>query len=190
MTKQEIRKTYKQKRLLLSERERMKLDDMILIQFQQLSFPLDIRLLLNYFPLDKHAEISTNLFARYLEHFIPSLQIAYPVIEFQSNEMEAFIVNDETEFGDNVYGIHEPLNGLLADPELIDLVFVPLLAFDNHGFRVGYGKGFYDRFLKKCRKDVVIVGFSYFDPLENIADKNQFDVPLNFCITPYHLYEF
>ena len=190
MTKQEIRKTYKQKRMALSEKERMKMDDMLLIYFQQVPFKLESYLLLNYFPLEKVAEINTHLFSSYLEHFIPSLQMAYPVVAFQTNQMEALIVNEETKFVDNEYGIPEPLNGEAVSPKNIDIIFVPLLAFDQQGFRVGYGKGFYDRFLTRCRKNVVSIGFSYFDPLENIDDKNQFDVPLNFCITPYHLYEF
>ncbi len=190
MNKQEIRKTYKQKRLAFSEKERMKLDDLILIQFQQIPFPLECNLLLNYFPIEKFSEINTHLFTGYLEHFIPTLRLAYPVVEFLSGEMNAFIVNEETAFVDNEYGIPEPLNGEAVSPKYIDIVFVPLLAFDQQGFRVGYGKGFYDRFLTRCKKNVVTIGFSYFDPLDNIDDKNQFDVPLKFCITPYHLYEF
>jgi 5-formyltetrahydrofolate cyclo-ligase len=69
-------------------------------------------------------------------------------------------------------------------------VLVPLLAFDESGYRVGYGKGFYDRFLQQCRKDVLTVGFSYFDAIDKIEDTHQFDVPLNYCITPHRIYEF
>jgi 5-formyltetrahydrofolate cyclo-ligase len=69
-------------------------------------------------------------------------------------------------------------------------VFVPLLAFDNDGYRVGYGKGFYDKFLAKCRPDVLKVGLSYFDAIDTISDRAQFDIPLNYCITPQRIYEF
>ena len=72
----------------------------------------------------------------------------------------------------------------------VDLVLVPLLAFDTEGFRVGYGKGFYDRYLANCRADVVTIGFSYFGPVDKITDTGQFDVPLTYCITPQHTYEF
>jgi 5-formyltetrahydrofolate cyclo-ligase len=65
-----------------------------------------------------------------------------------------------------------------------------MLICDTKGYRVGYGKGFYDRYLAHCRKDVVKIGFSYFDPVEKITDTDQFDVPLTYCITPQHIYEF
>jgi 5-formyltetrahydrofolate cyclo-ligase len=55
---------------------------------------------------------------------------------------------------------------------------------------VGYGKGYYDRYLKRCAQDVVKIGFSYFDAIDAIEDINEFDVPLNYCITPMRVYEF
>jgi len=72
----------------------------------------------------------------------------------------------------------------------IDLIFVPLLAFDETGNRVGYGKGFYDKFLTKCRPDAIKVGLSYFEAIDRISDSEQFDIPLNYCITPQRIYEF
>ena len=78
----------------------------------------------------------------------------------------------------------EPYNNIFNDPEEIDLILVPLLAFDTYGYRVGYGKGYYDKFLKECREDLVKIGFSYFDPVDVIDDINAFDVKLTYCITP------
>ncbi|RYZ27704.1 MAG: 5-formyltetrahydrofolate cyclo-ligase, partial [Chitinophagaceae bacterium] len=76
------------------------------------------------------------------------------------------------------------------DPKEIDLVVVPLLTFDKKGYRVGYGKGFYDRFLHQCKKDCIKIGLSYFDPIEAVDDANEFDVTLDFCITPQKAYVF
>ena len=72
---------------------------------------------------------------------------------------------------------------------MIDMVFVPLLIFDKQGYRVGYGKGFYDKYLAQCRVDCLKVGFSYFEPIE-IEGTREFDVPLNLCITPNSIYVF
>jgi 5-formyltetrahydrofolate cyclo-ligase len=104
--------------------------------------------------------------------------------------MSAIMVDDETAFEENKYGITEPVDGEVIDPQEIDMVLVPLFAFDKNGNRVGYGKGYYDRFLKNCREDVILVGISYFEPVEKIYDTHDYDVPLNFCITPQNLYEF
>jgi 5-formyltetrahydrofolate cyclo-ligase len=55
---------------------------------------------------------------------------------------------------------------------------------------VGYGKGCYDRFLALCRPDIIKIGFSYFEPINEISDTDKFDIPLNYCITPERIYEF
>jgi 5-formyltetrahydrofolate cyclo-ligase len=190
MTKKELRKIYKQKRLALTPQEILKLDDLLLIQFQRLAFDSDVHVLMNYFPMLERGEIDTHLFSRYLMHSLPELHVAYPVIDFEASTMRPFLVNDETEIQDNIYSIAEPVDGTLIEAAEIDIVFTPLLAFDSEGYRVGYGKGFYDRFLKQCRSDVISIGFSYFEAVDKIEDANQFDVPLNYCITPQRLYEF
>jgi 5-formyltetrahydrofolate cyclo-ligase len=190
MHKQEIRKIYKQKRMDLPASDRTKMDDLLLIQFQNLAFDDNLRVLMSYWPLEKHGEMNTLLYTHYLEHAVAGLQVTFPVVDLETSEMRPILVHDETDFVENKYGVPEPEEGAEVAAEEIDLVFVPLLAIDNDGFRVGYGKGFYDRFLKKCREDVITVGFSYFDPIDKIEDRNQFDVPLNYCITPHKIYEF
>ncbi len=190
MLKQDLRKLYKKKRLDLSPSDKMKLDDLLLIQLQHLAFGQEVQTLLSYWPLEHHNEMNTLLYTQYLEHAIPGLQVAFPLVDFVTKEMQAILVHDETDFVENQYGIPEPEEGEAIAPGNIDVVFVPLLAVDQQGFRVGYGKGFYDRFLKKCKPDVLSIGFSYFDPVDKIDDKNEFDVPLNYCITPQTSYVF
>ena len=75
-------------------------------------------------------------------------------------------------------------------PTDLDLIFVPLLICDEQGFRVGYGKGFYDKFLAQCKSDAITLGFNYFSPIDKIQDTDEYDIPLNYCITPEHIYEF
>jgi 5-formyltetrahydrofolate cyclo-ligase len=72
----------------------------------------------------------------------------------------------------------------------MDVVFVPLLAFDENGQRVGYGKGFYDRFLNECKEDVITVGLSFFEAENELIEANATDVPLRYCVTPERVYEF
>ena len=189
MVKKEIRKLFKQKREALSTKEMLRLDDLLLIQFQHWPLP-DIQTLLSYWPIKGKVEINTFLMADYLSFRIPGLQIAFPVMDIKEHVLKPIAVTEATEYKENEFAIPEPVVGELLPPEEIDAVFVPLLAFDKKGFRVGYGKGFYDRFLTCCREDILKIGFSYFDPVDSIEDMNEFDVPLNVCITPNKLYEF
>lgn len=189
MTKKELRTTYRQKRTAISDTEKMKLDDLLLIQFQRLAFE-DIHVLLSYMPMQHTAEPDTQLCTRYLRHSLPGLQVAYPVIGFAAGTMQAVLTQEGTLFVKNAYNILEPPGGQPVAPQEIDVVFVPLLICDQQGQRVGYGKGYYDRYLYLCRSDVIKVGFSYFEPVESIDDIHRFDIPLNYCITPQHIYEF
>ena len=75
-------------------------------------------------------------------------------------------------------------------PKLLDVVFVPLLIFDLQGQRVGYGKGYYDRFLGQCKKEVIKIGLSFFEPVATIEDLNPYDIPLDYGVTPNGTFTF
>lgn len=189
MTKKELRNIYKQKRLSVEHSNKLRLDDLMLIQFQQLNFQ-SIHSVMSYWPITNFNEPNTHIFTRYLKHMLPGLQIAYPVTNFNNHSMQAHLTHDDTVFVTNQYGLTEPKTGVVIQPFDIDLVFVPLIAFDEKGYRVGYGKGFYDRFLINCHQETLAIGFSYFEAVDRIDDTNQFDVPLDYCITPDNIYEF
>ncbi len=189
MTKKELRSIYKQKRLEISSKEKLKLDDLLLIRFQQMAFE-NVEVLLSYWPMAHHAEPNTVLYTSYLRHSIPGLRIGYTRTNFEDCSMQAVEINEDTLYTTNHIGITEPCGEVYIAPEEIDLVFVPMLICDENGYRVGFGKGFYDRFLSRCRPDILKVGFSYFEPVATIADRNEFDIPLDYCITQDRIYEF
>lgn len=189
MTKKEIRKEYRKKRMLLTSAQRSKLDDLMLIQFQTCVLPF-IQALFTYWPIQKNNEPDIHLFADYLSFTNPGLVLAYPKSDFSSNSMTAIASNEEMGFTKNEFDVYEPKQGNLLDPEEIDMVLVPLLAFDTDGYRLGYGKGFYDKYLACCREDCIKIGFSYFKPIDEIPEKHDFDLPLNYCITPQKVYVF
>lgn len=188
MLKAELRDHYLNKRNELHGAERLKLDDLLLIQFQQINFE-EIQMVLTYWPMANKAEPNTHLFNGYLRHVIPNLQIAYPVVKDGVN-MEAILVNEDTVYATNHWGITEPKTGETIELINIDLVLVPLLVFDEAGFRVGFGKGYYDRFLAEKGEHTALIGFSYFDPIPLISDTHEFDIPLHLGITPKRIYEF
>lgn len=101
-----------------------------------------------------------------------------------------YLLTDSTVLRKNKWNIPEPEDGLEVSPLKIDVVFIPLLAFDKQGYRVGYGKGFYDKFLKECREDVVKIGLSLFEPVDKISDIEKHDISMDYCVTPKEVYTF
>lgn len=190
MNKAAYRQQMLQQRMSLSDRERSRFDDLILIQFQQWHWPDELQTVLSYWPIAGKAEPNTFLLTDFMEFRIPMLRMAYPVARPDGAALDAILVNDDTNYRKNQWGIAEPVEGELLNPQEIDLVLVPLLAFDKQGHRLGYGKGFYDRFLTRCNPNCVRLGISYFGPIDSIPERNHHDIPLTACITPDCIYEF
>lgn len=189
MNKKEIRNIYKEKRSLLSSAEKDKLEDLMLIQFQKLDIEIPSQVM-TYAPIEKFNEFDPQLITDYCFFKNPQQSLFYPMVDVADGTMICVLVTDNTNFTKNEMGIDEPMDGLFTMQDEIDMVIIPLLAFDEQGHRVGYGKGFYDKFLKECRKDVIKIGFSFFDSVPAIEDANKLDVKLNYCITPDKIYHF
>lgn len=189
MTKKEIRIQYKQKRLVLKDNEIEKLQDLVLIQFQKIGLPF-IEYLHSYLPVHSNKEVDTFSIIDFMEFRNPGLQVVIPKTDSQTNTITNYIYNEDSILEKNKYGIMEPGGGIAVEAEKIDMVLVPLLAFDEKGNRVGYGKGYYDRFLSQCQEDVIKLGLSFFEAVDQIDDTNEFDIPLTHCVTPYRIYEF
>ncbi|HUR12383.1 MAG TPA: 5-formyltetrahydrofolate cyclo-ligase, partial [Flavitalea sp.] len=156
MLKKEIRKTYLQKRLDLSFQDFSDQSVLILYFFNQIKFN-SANYLLSYSPMNEKKEFDVSTCEDVLIKMFPSLEIALPKTNGQLG-LEARIPQHEKLFIKNNLNILEPLDGKLLDSKLIDLIFVPLISFDRHGYRVGYGKGFYDRYLRECKSDAVKIG--------------------------------
>ncbi len=189
MNKEELRKLYIQKRAAITAAEKLKADDLLLIQFQKLHIEIPA-LIMTYAPLEKMNEFDPQFITDYCYFKNPDQVLFCPVIHPTTPTMLSVIVNDETEFALNKFGIPEPVNATPVFPEEIDMVIVPLLAYSVKGHRVGYGKGYYDRFLKECKNDVIKIGFSYFAPEPLIEGTNRYDMKLDYCISPERIYSF
>ncbi len=189
MLKKEARKLYHQKRSQISYTDQLKWNDLILINFQTIELPF-LDHILSFYPMEEKNEVDTFILTDYLRFKNPSLQVCYPKTDFTNHTMQAVATGADAIFEGNAQNILEPVAGTIVAPHHLDLVIVPLLIFDQQGARVGFGKGFYDRYLKDCREDCIKVGVSYFEPIDSIDDTDEFDVPLNFCITPQQAYVF
>src|SRR5688572_6785177 len=154
MTKKEIRRIELEKRLQLSPMELKDKTTLIVNQFKNIVHS-STKYLLSYYPLRERNEFDVSICEKFVKDTNPLTQIAWPKIALRSTGMEAHLIEKNKLFIKNKLNILEPLDGEVVPAELFDVIFVPLIAFDNNGCRVGYGKGFYDRYLAGCRKDVV-----------------------------------
>ena len=101
-----------------------------------------------FLPIENKSEINTEGIISVL--FGYDKNVVVPKI-ISKTELEHYLITDNTTFTNNSLNISEPVDGIIIDPKKLDVVFIPLLAFDTHGNRIGYGKGYYDRFLFECR---------------------------------------
>jgi 5-formyltetrahydrofolate cyclo-ligase len=189
MLKKDARNYFRSQRDKITPQEKLKWDDLLLIQFQTLDLPF-VDCVLSFYPIEQNNEVDTFLITDYLHFKNPAMHLCYPRTHVEDLTMEAVVCSADSIFEANAYNIPEPVDHVIARPADLDLVIIPMLACDLEGNRVGYGKGFYDRYLKLCREDCLRIGFSYFDPVDSIDDASEFDVPLDFCITPQRTYVF
>src|SRR5207253_1373213 len=120
----------------------------------------------------------------------PGIETLVPRVNFATGEIENLKFGLDTELVENIWKIHEPSHDEYVEKSRIDAVIWPLLCFDKGGHRVGYGKGFYDKFLTQCRPDCKKTGLSYFAPIDQIDDVGAHDITLDYCITPEQIFEF
>lgn len=188
MLKAELRKIYLEKRKNLLPEERKQKSGTIADRFFQ-NFDLrEINFLHVFLSIERFNEIDTGLIIGKIRREFPHIELVVPRVNLRTNELENLAFKPETEMVQSSWQIFEPAGEDMLATEKIDLVLVPLLCFDREGHRVGYGKGFYDRFLQKCRADCLKIGLSYFPAVEKISDAHQFDVKLDFCVTPKEVF--
>ena len=190
MTKQELRKTYLEKRQSLSEAEYGQLNFLLYQNFfasTDLSF---IKVLHIFLPIHAKKEPDTWLIIDRIQREFPHIRISIPRVNNEKGELENFYFEGLHQLATNEWGIQEPKRGLPTEPEKIDLVLVPLLVFDEQGHRVGYGKGYYDRFLQHVKDSTLRIGLSFFPPEKVLPEISPRDISLTHAITPQNLYKF
>ncbi|UOQ66462.1 5-formyltetrahydrofolate cyclo-ligase [Hymenobacter volaticus] len=137
-----------------------------------------------FLPIPQQHEPDTwRIIHRIWERKLP-VQLAVPVVQPDGQSLRHYHLTPATTLVGNRWGIPEPVGAAEVFPQQFDAVLVPLLAFDEEGHRVGYGKGFYDRFLLECRPEVLRIGLSLEPPVPKITDAWLGDVQLNACVTP------
>jgi 5-formyltetrahydrofolate cyclo-ligase len=188
MLKKELREVYKNKRAELSLNETTQLSNKIEKNLMQLLSDLKYDNINVFLSSDSKKEVQTNsIIEKILE--IGKL-VSVPLSNYSDLSMKAVSFKKGDLTTKDQFGIPTPVIIEIIDSKSIAIVIVPLLCFDKRGYRCGYGKGMYDRFLNECNKEVVTIGLSFFEPIDEIIDTNKFDVPLDYVINSKTFFRF
>ncbi len=176
MTKEKnrVRRELLQKRINLSEEERRKLSQKIVENLRSLPEYQKAKKVLLYCPIKGEPDL-TSLF----EEVINEKELILPKVEGEN--LKLYKVDNPSCLSPGAFGILEPVEGKEVSPEQLDFIAVPGIAFDLRGYRLGFGKGYYDRFLKRTKATKVGVAYS-FQVLERIPH-DVWDVPIDIILT-------
>ena len=187
MNKQALRALYKEKRATISPEQQALLSQQI--AEQTLLLPIwDKQVFHSFLSIISFGEVDTSYLIRLLQERGKTLVVSRTLME--TVRMEHFRYDPSQIQADNKWHIPEPQGGIPVKSEEIEVVFVPLLAYDTKGNRVGYGKGFYDNFLEECKADTLKVGLSFFPPEPLIEDVREGDIALDYVVTPERVLNF
>lgn len=119
-------------------------------------------------------------------------QVGFPRANPVDTSLQTYLTNEQSQFEQSRWGIWEPEASSSQEMQAKDwdVVLVPLLAIDQNGHRVGYGKGFYDRFLAETKSECISIGIHMGAPIGAISDLHAHDIPLDLAISPEGIHRF
>lgn len=188
MNKKELRKLFLEKRKGLTEGEYARLN---LALYSHFFASLDLSftgVLHAFLPIAGNNEPDTWAILDRIRREFPNVRVSLPRVT--GDHLENLYYEGPQQLETSAWGIQEPRQGVPTPPEKIDVIIVPLLAFDQRGHRVGYGRGYYDRLLRQVRPDCLKIGISLFPSVELINDISDYDVRLDRCVTPDGMFVF
>jgi len=115
-------------------------------------------------------------------------QLLFPRVA--GRDLEFVEVSSWSELEPAAFGIAEPTGSSIVEPAAIDLMVVPGLAFDHFGYRLGYGKGFYDRYWHQKPQHGVLVGLAYNFQVVDRLPVEHHDIQLDLLVTEANLLRF
>jgi len=136
-----------------------------------------------YYP----SNYEVNILKLLENHYITNQKILLPVID-DNNQMNFFSWKKKQVLFVNKFGMLEPIK---TKSEIPDFIIVPLLAFDKYKYRLGYGKGFYDRYLNKYSKkyNFLTVGIAFSFQKYHKLPKDKNDIKLDYILTEKGIYQ-
>lgn len=185
MDKSQLRKDFKEKRKNLSDQKKYKLDQGVSSRLKSLILKNSFKKVHIFLPIEKFREF--NSFILLNDKDLSHVEFVIPVVSGEKMLTVRYIPED---ISISNWGIPEPVKYKEVKDDDIDLVLVPLLVCDQKGNRVGYGKGFYDRFMSKLSDKIMKLGVSYFDPIHEEISNDSWDVKLDALMLADKMLEF
>lgn len=184
MKKAELREQYLKERKAFSKLHLTEFSCAIMEQLKTVIPFSEITTIHLFLPIENQAEIDLWEFIHWIWKTYPSIQLVVPVCDFKTRTMKTCLLTPSTTLRYDNYNIPEPIEATEIPNSTIDLVITPLVVCDTLGYRVGYGKGFYDTFFSSCKPNIQKIGIGLFDLVSPIEDVDDWDIPLNHYITP------
>lgn len=173
MEKHEIRRKIKSLRMMLDEAERLAAAQDVFDRLEKTSaFLMADRILMYHsLPDELHTHSFLDKWASRKRFYLPRVNgVNLEILPYESTRLEL-----------GSFHIEEPTGDDVVDPDEIELIVVPAVAYDRRGNRLGRGKGFYDRLLKSTKATKIGVGYDF--QLLNELPTEEHDVPMDFVIT-------
>ncbi|WP_185867051.1 5-formyltetrahydrofolate cyclo-ligase [Blattabacterium cuenoti] len=188
MNKKKLRKKYFSMRKSISQNEIIKMSYEIFFQLKKILFIWNKTYYHIFLPIRKYKEVNTFIIINFLLKIEKCVTV--PCTNFYKLSIDNCLFHENTILIKKKYGILEPMHKHRISISLIEVIFIPLLAFDLKGYRIGYGKGFYDRFIPLCKENTIKIGLSFFYPIKRIENIHKKDLLIDIGITPNHIFFF
>lgn len=184
MNKSTLRKKYLDQRLALEKEQYDQLNFQLADLFFEAIDLSQVNYLHIFLPIEKFKEVNTWQIIERIERHFPKIKIVVPKVV--DDTLEHYLYEEKNQLKIDKWGIPEPIYGTLVNPSQIDLVVVPLIVADQLGNRIGYGKGYYDKFLSKCNSNTQKIGISLLPLLAEEINSEVTDVRLDGCLVAQH----
>ncbi|SMG41945.1 5-formyltetrahydrofolate cyclo-ligase [Marivirga sericea] len=185
MDKNTLRKVYLEKRKFLSQAEYERRNQLLSARLIAFFKTREFQCVHTFVPIKKNKEPDTFPFIQYLWTEKPYVNVITGISDLKKPAMYHVEIKQDTSFLENSWGIPEPQDGVPFPVEKIQMVLVPMVTGSKNGHRIGYGKGYYDRFLQKCSQDTLLVGINLAPLLDGSVFVDQYDIPMQYMITPF-----
>ncbi|MDX1639634.1 MAG: 5-formyltetrahydrofolate cyclo-ligase [Balneolaceae bacterium] len=177
--KERLRAQLLEQRNSLTEAKYRDASEEIVARLQELPEIRNARTVHCYVSMNERREVDTHLLLRWL--LASNKRVVVPVTIIEDMELEHVELQSIDSLEKNRWGVKEPNGGRNVEPKTLDLVIVPMVGGDLQCNRIGYGKGFYDRFLS--RVDCPTIGLCFDECVVKEIPTESFDIPLSAIVT-------